>query len=240
MYPQIGITCSYNGDVRMFTVGEDYVHAVQAAGGIPVLIPHRDSDQVGALLTRLDGLLLSGGGDIDPCYYGQEPLPVNGFIDPLRDSFEIPMTRKALELGMPVLGICRGMQVLNVAAGGSVCQDLSLLINNPLQHMQQAPRWYPTHNIKPVKGSQLHNILNRDVVRVNSFHHQMVDVIGKDLVISALAEDRVVEAIEHANEKFFALGVQFHPENMYDKYPLLSNIFMAFIEASTRFLSNKK
>ncbi|AGL01773.1 gamma-glutamyl-gamma-aminobutyrate hydrolase family protein [Desulfoscipio gibsoniae] len=240
MYPLIGITSSYDAEAKKFIIGEDYPGAVQAAGGVPLFIPHHSEEHVAALLAGLDGLLLSGGGDIDPYYFGEEPLPVNGCIDPLRDGFEILLTKLALKKGMPILGICRGMQVLNVAAGGSVCQDLNLRVDRPLQHMQQAPRWYATHNIKLVKGSMLHGIMERESVRVNSFHHQMINDLGKNLVISAIAGDNVVEAIECADDKTFALGVQFHPENMYFKYPHIFSIFKAFIEACTRFLSSKK
>ncbi len=239
MYPLIGITCSYDEDAKKFTIGEDYINAVQAAGGVPLLIPHRSDEHAAPLLAKLDGVLLSGGGDIDPIYFGEEPLPVNGYINPLRDSFEILMSRLALEQGVPLLGICRGMQVLNVAAGGSVCQDINLKTNRPLQHNQQAPRWYATHNIKIVKGSMLQRILGRDMLRVNSFHHQMLDNLGKGIVISALAGDNVVEAIECTGENNFALGVQFHPENMYFKYPFILSIFISFIEACTQFLSSK-
>ncbi len=239
MYPLIGITCSYDEDTKKFTIGDDYVQAIQAAGGVPLLIPHRSNEHAASLLTKLDGVLLSGGGDIDPFYFDEEPLPVNGYIDPLRDSFEILLTRMALEQGVPVLGICRGMQVINVAAGGGICQDISLMTNRPLQHSQQAPRWYATHNIKIFKSSLLQRILGRDMVRVNSFHHQMIDNLGKNIVISAMAEDNVVEAIECTDDKNFALGVQFHPENMYFKYPFILSIFIAFIEACTQFLSSK-
>jgi len=239
MYPLIGITCSYDDDVKKFTLGNDYVQAIQAAGGLPVVIPHRSDEQAAIILSKLDGLLLSGGGDIDPDYFGQELLPENGNIDPLRDSFELKLTRLALERGMPILGICRGMQVINVAAGGSVWQDIHLSIDQPLQHSQLAPRWYATHHIKLVQGSLLERILGRNTVRVNSFHHQIINNLGKNLVISALAGDNVIEAIECSGVKNFTLGVQFHPENMYLHYPCILSIFSTFIEACAQYLSSK-
>jgi len=239
MYPLIGITCSYDDDVKKFTIGNDYVLAVQAAGGVPVVIPHRSDEHAAVLLSKLDGVLLSGGGDIDPNYFGEEPLPGNGNIDPLRDSFELKLTRMAMELGMPLLGICRGMQMLNVAAGGSVWQDIHIGIDKPLQHSQLAPRWYATHHINLVKGSLLERILGRNTVRVNSFHHQIINNLGENLVVSALASDNVIEAFECSGVESFALGVQFHPENMYLHCPCILSIFSSFIEACTQYLSSK-
>jgi putative glutamine amidotransferase len=239
MYPLIGITCNYDEATKRYTIGEDYVQAVQAAGGMPMLVPYLNDGHVEHILARLDGVLLSGGGDIDPFFFGEEPWPENGYIDPLRDMFEIRLARLALQHGVPILGICRGMQVLNVAAGGSICQDINLNINRPLQHMQQAPRWYPTHNISITQGSRLQCILNQDNIRVNSFHHQIIDKLGQNMVISALAGDRVPEAIEGEGDKNFILGVQFHPENMYCKYTSILSIFIAFIEACRNYLSSK-
>ncbi len=239
MYPLIGITCNYDETIKRYAIGEDYVQAVQAAGGMPLLIPYLNDEHAEHILARLDGVLLSGGGDIDPFFFGEEPWPVNGYIDPLRDMFEIRLAGLALKQGVPILGICRGMQVLNVAAGGSVCQDINLSINRPLQHMQQAPRWYPTHNINLIQGSRLQCILNQDDIRVNSFHHQIIDKLGQNMLISAFAGDKVPEAIEGKGDKKFILGVQFHPENMYCKYSSILSIFIAFIEACRHYLSSK-
>ena len=239
MYPLIGITCSYDEAAKKYSVGEDYVRAVQAAGGMPLLIPYPNKNEhTEHILSRVDGVMLSGGGDIDPFYFGEEPWPMNGYIEPLRDMFEIRLTSFALQQGVPILGICRGMQVLNVAAGGSVCQDINLNINRPLQHMQQAPRWYPTHNINLSQSSRLHSILAQDKIRVNSFHHQIIDKLGQNLVVSAFAGDKAPEAIECEKNSHFTLGVQFHPENMYCKYPFILSIFTAFIEACKRYLSS--
>lgn len=240
MQPLIGISCCYDNVSGRFNLGEDYVLAVRAAGGVPVILPHAGDADMPEILRAVDGVLLSGGSDLDPDYFGEEPLPENGYIDPLRDQFEIQLARMTLAAEIPLLGICRGMQVMNVATGGKVHQDIGLALDKYLQHMQQAPRWYPTHGINIAKYSILYNILKSDKLRVNSFHHQIISSIGENFTISATARDGVIEAIESVNSKNFALGVQFHPENMYKKKPIFLQIFAAFVRAAARYLSSKK
>lgn len=241
MRPIIGITCCYDEAQRKYTLGEDYILAVQAAGGVPFIIPHiNDEQNISEILNAIDGVLLSGGGDLDPFFFGEEPLPQNGFIDPDRDRLEILITKMALEIGMPILGICRGMQVMNVAAGGTIYQDISMALDKHIQHQQQAPRWYPTHNINIVEDSLLHGMLQKKVIRVNSFHHQILSLIGKNFMVSSTANDGVVESIEHIDRKKFVLGVQFHPENIYMKYSLFLHIFTEFVQTSAQFLSSKR
>lgn len=239
MCPVIGITCGYDNTTSRFNLGEDYVRAVQDAGGLPVILPHPGKENIKATLETIDGLILSGGGDMDPFHFGEEPIDANGYIDPNRDNFEILLAQLALNRGLPLLGICRGMQIMNVAAGGKICQDIGVAIDKRLKHQQQAPRWYPTHGIKISKGSLLYNILDKEHIRVNSFHHQIVKCIGKNFIFSATSSDGVVESIEYVERKKFALGVQFHPENMYRMYPKFKKIFIAFVQASLDFCRAK-
>lgn len=238
MRPIIGITCGNIGSSPRFALSADYVRAVESVGGTPVVLPVlRDEAGVERLVSLVDGVLLSGGGDLDPTVYGEEPLPQNGSIDPERDWFELLLTRKVLARGLPVLGICRGMQVLNVAAGGTVCQDISLEIERPLKHFQDAPRWYPTHSIEVVENTRLARILGERKLKVNSFHHQMVGRRAAGFCVSALSPDGVIEAIE-SGEGGFVIGVQFHPENLFRR-PEFKRIFSALVEEAA-VLSKKK
>jgi putative glutamine amidotransferase len=181
-------------------------------------------------LCLIEGLLLSGGGDVDPYLFGEEPLPVVGEISPDRDRFEIELARRAMAEGMPVLGICRGIQVLNIAAGGTVCQDISLICRTPLKHCQQAPRAYGTHGLRLLPGSELAGALGVQDIRVNSFHHQAVIRLGMGLQATAYAPDGIVEGIEY--DKGWVLGVQFHPEEMWELDRRFLNIFKALVDAS--------
>lgn len=231
MRPIIGITCGIEEQANRFFSGRDYVRAVYMAGGNPVLLPPGDSDLSG-LAGVLNGLLLSGGGDIDPLLFGEEPLPGIGEVSPERDEFELKLARLAMDRGIPILGICRGMQVLNVAAGGTVCQDLNLKIKKPLKHIQQAPRWYPTHSIEIESGTLAAQIFGDGVLRVNSFHHQLVGDLAPGFMISARALDGVEEIIECKDREKYIMGVQFHPENMYRRNSLFLELFYYFIRHS--------
>ena len=192
---------------------ESYVKAVEAAGGIPRrLVPLGEAGNLDLQLNILAGLLLTGGGDIDPLHYGEEPQQCLGTIEPARDRYELCLTQLAAERKMPILGVCRGMQVLNVALGGSLHQDISTAIKGALKHRQEAPVWYPTHSIRIGEGSKTHKILGAKSIRVNSLHHQAVDRAGENLIIAAKSKgDGVVEAIEGKGNLPY-LGVQWHPE----------------------------
>ncbi|WP_034630623.1 gamma-glutamyl-gamma-aminobutyrate hydrolase family protein [Desulfotruncus alcoholivorax] len=237
MRPIIGITCSFDYSNNKFQLGGDYIEAVRSAGGIPLLLPHQESS-IDEIINVIDGLLLSGGGDIDPCHISQEPWPQSGSIDPLRDAFELTITSRAIAEGMPVLGICRGMQVMNVAAGGDIHQDIYRSLPGAIKHSQDAPRWYPTHNIKIIKNTMLERILGLAELRVNSYHHQSINHVALGYRISAYSNDGVAEAIEGLGHEF-TLGVQFHPENMFKRYPVMLNLFKCHIDASAHYLSTR-
>jgi putative glutamine amidotransferase len=207
---------------------EDTFRAIHRAGGIPVLLSHFDDEvSAGEVLERIDGLLLSGGGDVDPQLYGEQPHPKMGAITPERDRSEIALARTALARNMPVFGICRGHQVLAVAAGGTLVQDILSQVHGSFKHYQDAPRWYATHQVKARQGSLLATILGNEF-RVNSFHHQAVKNIPAGWSATAVSDDGVNEAMEHPGYRF-AVSVQWHPENMVGHAYNHDELFRAFI-----------
>lgn len=232
MPPVIGITCSWDDNNGRYYLNSLYARAITAAGGLPVLIPDcLGQDEIGELPSLIDGLLLTGGGDVDPEYFGEEPLPTCGEITPARDAFEIALVKIALAAGMPVLGICRGAQVLNIAAGGDIYQDISTQLKGCFKHNQKAPLWAPTHNIQIQPGTRLENIFQEKVIRVNSFHHQAIRNPAPGFIVCARASDGVVEAIESTQHRF-ALGVQCHPEGMWEKDTRFLKLFSALVEVA--------
>ncbi|SFJ06972.1 gamma-glutamyl-gamma-aminobutyrate hydrolase family protein [Thermoflavimicrobium dichotomicum] len=230
MVPLIGITLSFDQESR-FCLSRYYTDAVIKAGGVPILIPHLlESRQLEKVMHQVDGLILSGGGDMDPSFFGEEPHVGLGEIDPDRDQSELELVRLSLALKKPLLAICRGCQVLNVALGGDLYQDLHSQKELLIKHQQEAPRSYPTHSIQVDEKSLLARILGKTTLRVNSFHHQAVRNPGKNLVSSAKALDGVIEAIE-STEDSFVLGVQWHPECMVETDPFAKKLFLALVEA---------
>jgi putative glutamine amidotransferase len=189
------------------SVDADYGRAVAAAGGRPVLLP---PSFAGGDPTGLDGILLSGGGDVGPPTYGAPASPECGGIDPERDAFEIALALSAIEAGIPVLGICRGCQVLNVALGGTLHQHLPDITG--LDHLVPEPRHAPAHGVDVATGSELHWIVGTSALEVNSIHHQAIDVVAPGLQVVGRAPDGVVEAVEMRGRP--VLAVQWHPESL--------------------------
>lgn len=223
--PLIGITPDYSYEKRRFKISEDYTLAVTKAGGIPVLlVPGEEFPEF------VDGLLFSGGGDINPLLFGEEPIWENGEISPLRDSYELALCKEALERDIPILGICRGMQIMNIAAGGSIYQDIAAQTGTSIKHSQQAPRPCGTHSIKPTEGSLLARLWRKEKIIVNSVHHQAVSFLGKGMTAAAQSPDGLTEAIEAA-DRSFVLGVQWHPEAM--RAEEQEALFAHFVQAAT-------
>ena len=231
MNPVIGITrCSKLND---------YVASVEQTGARVRVLEVSDSPR--KVLDEVDGVLLTGGGDIDPVFYGEDRHPTVEDAEPGRDEFEIDLARRAVESNVPVLAICRGAQVLNVAMGGSLVQDIPTSVESKLQHTVVEPKNHVAHDVRIVPGSRLEAALGGSVsaahtCRVNSRHHQSVGRLGSELTASATAEDGVVEAIE-APQKTFCVGVQWHPENFW-RTGEFNGLFDSFVAiARTRLAS---
>lgn len=195
-------------------VMRSYVDAVRRGGHHPIVLPATDSvEEVRHQLDLIDLLLLPGGGDVDACRFGCIKLPTDGTPNTMRDDYELLLFRYACLCRKPVVGICRGMQVINIGLGGDLCQDLpSMWRGTLLNHSRPDSKWAPVHAIDIVSGSRLSEVLGRDHVEVNSTHHQAVGKLGKGLHVTATSSDGVIEAIE--SEDLPVAGVQFHPERL--------------------------
>ncbi len=227
--PLIGIACSFNSKENQYNMGITYVESVKKAGGIPVLLTFVKGDAVAELVEHLDGLLLSGGPDMDPSFFGEEPHPRLGGISPERDVFESEICREAMNRGIPILGICRGCQLINIVAGGNIFQDIPSQVSGAIKHGQDAPRWHASHSARLRPGTKLAAIMGEDTIRVNSYHHQSVKDVAPNWLVSAVATDGVIEAIEDTTHPF-RLGIQWHPECFYE-YTAFDALFQAFIGA---------
>lgn len=222
------------------TLGLSYMRAVERAGGLPVALPPLRDENVGPLLEQLSGLLLTGGPDIDPACYGAEPHPELGPIDHEVDVFEIELCRQADRRGLPILGICRGSQVLNVARGGTLIQHLPDITNGTIEHRQSEPGDRTTHEVQVAPDSGLAQTTGGGPVRVNSFHHQAVDRLGAGLRPVAWAADGVVEAVEDPDDDGqLVLGVQWHAETLTEEAEQLA-LFERLVRAAAQEAARKR
>lgn len=237
--PLIGVTCmtiqTENYSPRL-GMSRSYVNALLKAGAAPLLIPHiADKDVLRALYERLDGLLLPGGGDINPVHYGESRHKNCGEPSAERDDTELALARWAMEGDMPVLAICRGIQVLNVALGGNLVQDIQAQIPGAERH-----DWYPnhprdrlSHTVAIGPDTRLAQIAGTTLLPVNSLHHQSVKDVASGLVATGRSPDEIIEAVE-AEDHPFAIGVQWHPEELAGGDAPAQRLFDAFVEASKR------
>jgi putative glutamine amidotransferase len=217
----------------MVAVGETYIRAIIRGGGTPVVIPPiTQPDDIEVLVKRLDGLLLSGGEDIAPRHYGQVGEPWMGQVDEDRDATELGLTRIWLRKAKPLLAICRGIQVLNVAIGGTLYQDISTSLPEALDHTYVPARSMeaPIHPVNIESGSMLAKIIGGTSFDVNSAHHQAVDVPGNGAKVVAHAPDGIIEAIEFPQQTF-CIGVQWHPEAMIKVSDIMVPLFTSFVHA---------
>jgi putative glutamine amidotransferase len=232
--PFIGITCSYMiseggslGQERNF-VTKELIDAVIDGGGLPVLIPimNREEDILD-IMDSINGIILSGGHDVNPIYYGEEPTKHVGFTYTPRDLFELFIVKAAIEKDMPILGLSRGQQIITVAFGGKLYQDISEAENSYINHQQRASINDIGHYVNIKKGSRLNKIFNSEKLLVNSFHHQAARIAPKNFTVTATSSDGIIEGLEH--ESKLIMSVQWHPEIMVRKHPVMLKIFSEFI-----------
>lgn len=239
MKPLIGIIgnnfdkpLAEHANLPLIYTPQGYSDAVHAAGGIPVIIPFINDDNLTDIINRFDGFVLAGGQDVSPIFYGQEPHPKLGSLSYQRDVFEIALIKKVIAANRPLLGICRGLQIINVALGGSLYQDLSEYPNWSVKHQQYGTAWStPTHSITLSKKGPLHKIFG-DTGLVNSLHHQAIHDLAPTLIPLAHSADGLVEAV--TNEKEQLLAVQWHPEAQFNEFPEALAIFKWLIQASQK------
>jgi putative glutamine amidotransferase len=222
--------------VREMALGLTYMRAVEAAGGLPMVIPPMDEGSIEPLLDRLDGICLSGGPDLDPQHYGADPHAELGPTEPDLDRFELTVARCADARGMPILAICRGTQALNVVRGGILHQHLPE-VSAEIPHRQQNPGTETSHPVRVTRGSRLAAALGyerelevADELDVNSFHHQAIDRLGDGLEVTARAPDGTIEAVEDPSREF-VIGVQWHAETLVHR-AYEASLFQSFVEAS--------
>jgi putative glutamine amidotransferase len=214
-------------------LGMKYLRAIEKAGGVPVVVPPLRPTALEPLLANVAGVCLSGGPDLDPVAYGARRHALTGPSWKLLDDFELALARAADARRLPILAVCRGLQVLNVARGGTLHQHLADVAGERIRHRQVEPGGRPTHWVTLERGSRISGIIGSRRKMVNSFHHQGVANLGEGLMISARAGDGTVEGIE-AVDREFVLGVQWHAECLIDR-PEHAAVFTAFVEAAERF-----
>lgn len=225
--PIIGITPSPVEDVQphgaftRYAMSSTYTEAVEAAGGVPLVIPPQIGN-IDEIIAAIDGLLLSGGADVDPARYGDDAVHERTYgIHPLRDELEIALVRRAVADDIPMLCICRGIQVLNVALGGTLIQDIPDQYATEIEHAQHRtgiPHSEPGHTVSVTPGSLLADTYRLAEIAVNSFHHQALRDIAPDLTVTGVAPDEIVESVSHPASSWI-LGVQWHPEMMFRAHP---------------------
>lgn len=241
--PIIGITTSRinrqasEQEVQSVTIGcnQDYVAAVRASGGAPVLLPRgMGAEEIASVVEGLDGLLLSGGGDVHSLTYGEEPHPRSKLQDPTRDAAEFALVHAALARDLPLLGICRGLQVINVALGGTLIQDIPAQVSGASKHYSQGLEVVLLHSISINAGTLLSRLLGEQTLAVNSWHHQSINRLGEGLRINSTAADGVIEGLESDSGRPL-LALQCHPEECVPTYPHFQVVFDWLVEEAAKY-----
>nr|WP_320025267.1 gamma-glutamyl-gamma-aminobutyrate hydrolase family protein [uncultured Acetobacterium sp.] len=234
--PLIGILPLYDSDKQSIWMYPGYTEGIARAGGIPIILSILDQDKdIEAIADRLDGFVFSGGQDVDPLQYGEVMLECCNEIYPPRDDLEIKLLEAVMKRDKPVFGVCRGLQLINVALGGTLYQDINKQMkrDQKIQHFQQNNYEYPVHEVTVEKNSKLSEIVGSDKIRVNSMHHQGINHLSSRLIATASSNDSLVEAIE-IPELSFGLAVQWHPEFLWRDDERTLSILQAFVEAARK------
>lgn len=235
--PVIGITPLFDIKLQSSWMYSEYMEAVEHAGGVPVVLPLNSfAADAERLLDVLDGVLLPGGQDVSPLEYGQDISAVCGAIVPQLDQMEIALARAAFNRGTALLGLCRGGQLINVAFGGTLYQDIysENAVEAPILHNQKGvmPKTHPFHQVSISRDSRLHNCIGQHEIMTNSFHHQAIKNVAPGLRAVARASDGLIEAVETVEKERFLLGVQWHPEFMHKRDENARKLFSSFIQAA--------
>ena len=235
MKPIIGITIDNDNEKpQNYRLGIMNIGAVQRAGGIAVVLPHV-VENIDAYLAMIDGVFFSGGSDVSPIMYNKNPGIKIGYVNIERDIFELELYKKCFERKIPMLGICRGSQLLNIASGGDIYQDINTEVENSICHRQGSTVYKHEyfHKVSIKKGTKLYEIFKTETLYTNSYHHQSVKTLGPDFRAVAYTDDGVIEAIEYVGDNFI-IGIQWHPEIMYNVHEESMLIFKEFISKCNR------
>jgi len=221
------------GKVDRIYVNNDYIEAIEKVNATPIMLPVILSDEsLDTYIDICDGFLFSGGIDINPLFYNQDPQKKLGMTNSKLDEFQLKLMNKVLKSKKPFLAICRGLQILNVACGGTLYQDLDEIIKDTAQHKQSSERYNAIHKVHLEKNSILYDLYGSET-HVNSFHHQSINNLGNNLVITGRADDGIIEAVQ-VKDYNFGLGVQWHPEMIFTKYDSVKPLFEALVKASLK------
>ena len=233
MNPIIGILGEVD-DASTVTIQDTYIKAIEKSGGVPLIFPYVENRETMEQMVALcHGLLFSGGADIAPKYYGEVKKEACGAIQPHRDTLELMAFQVAVEAKKPVLAICRGIQLVNVALGGTLYQDIPSEMETPIAHRQKEPRFSCSHQVNVVENSPLHALTGALRIPANSFHHQAIKKLGKGLAVMATADDGIIEAVYSQTEPYLR-AYQWHPERLYETEGSSKRILEDFVAACRR------
>ena len=230
MKPVIGMLSVVNEN-KIASVAHTYADAIEAAGGLPLLLPYVTLDETFAeFAARCDGFLFTGGADLDPKHYGEQTKPTCGTIQPYRDELELRAFEKIFATGKPIMGICRGVQTINVALGGTLYQDIPTEVETAMVHQQTQGQFEFSHSVNVLPATPLHGLVGTDRMCANSFHHQSIKDLGRGLKLAALADDGVVEAVYLEGDRYLR-AYQWHPERLWRGSEQNKVLFDDFIAA---------
>lgn len=228
MKPIIGIVTDIDNNL-VTAVPDAYNKAIEQAGGTPIVLPYvRDEQTLAHFAALCDGFLFSGGADIDPRRYGEEAKPTCGGIEPYRDEMEFLLFQKALNASKPILAICRGIQLVNAALGGTLYQDIPSEFPTEIAHRQTEPKFSPSHEVNVLADTPLYGLVNTDRIRANSFHHQAIKTLANGLKVMATADDGIIEAVWAPDHRYLR-AYQWHPERLFEIDESNRKIFKDFI-----------
>lgn len=229
MIPLIGVLPNVDGEKKS-KIENTYIRAIEASGGAAILLPYTaNPESIDRFIDLCDGFIFAGGADIEPARYGEEKHPLCGETTPYRDQVEFLAFEKIMKTEKPIMGICRGSQLINVALGGTLYQDIPSEIKTDLTHKQEHPHSEPAHEANVVSGSLLHSLIGKSRIHINSLHHQAIKELGDGLSPMAVADDGIIEAIARTGKRL-VWGFQWHPEKAFDNSEDSKIIFKKFIE----------